>query len=526
MKDYISTSHAGGLLSSQLEIRGNFDKPEAVALKGDISLDDFRLDDITRKTVASWRRFALRIDSLDMASNIFRFGEISLEKPYLFAEMYDKGDNFSNMMVTSSGEAAGSAAVDSINYSNPFTIMVGYVKEISRDYIISNYTASNTVIRNGHIVYNDYTLEDKFTYELEELALESGRIDSKSDSIAFNFSCLANRSGRMKAHMAFNPRDYKNMAINYSVDNMRISDFNPYSKFYVAHAFVEGKLFYASTNRIQDGQLKSTNILNIKQIEVTKRLRGIKALYNMPLRLAIAVLRDRKGNINLDIPVEGDLNDPTYKLRKVIWKILGNLVIKAANAPYDLLAKAFGANEEDLKLIRFDYLQKTFDSRQLKSRDLIEQSLAAKPDLKVKMVQVVSKETEKELLALTEAKRKYYLEKVIQVRKDSLSAGELKAAASIANKDSLFNAWLDSKLLPEVTSTLLVQLKSRKLLDEAWLSQQVEELFAIRNRVVTDYLVNVKHIDPARIIVNNTSDEKSAQFESTPRFTVEFEVDE
>lgn len=526
LKDYVKTTYFGGLLSSKLLIKGDFDVPAAVAIKGDISLADFRIDDEKKVTVASWKDFAIAIDSLDVAGNIYNFGEISLENPYLLFEYYAKSDNFTNIMVPSGTVVADTAlAVDEVDYSNPFTIMAGYIKEISKDYVISNYTAKDVLMHNGHIVYKDYTLEDKFVYDLENLEMSSGRISSKSDSITFDMSCLTNRSGKLKAHLAFDPRDYMNMSINYNIEKMRISDFNPYSKFYVAHAFVEGMLFYTSTNTIHNGKLKSTNVMSIKKIEVSRKLKGI-GLYEMPLRLAITILTDRKGNIDLDIPVEGDLKDPTYKFGKVIWQIVKNLVVKAATAPFDLLAKAFGGNEEDIKYVRFDYLQKQFDSRQMKSLDMISKALSDKPSLKIVMIQVASHQSEKELLALSLAKGMYYKTKIMQSPKDSLVAKDYKAIEAISNLDSLFNLWLNQQLLPEDVSGLPSQIKCQKLIGDQVLGQEIDKLFAIRNKMVLDYFVKEKQIDPTRIKITNTLDEKSAEFESTPRYTVEFVVDE
>ena len=526
MKDYVITSYIGGILSSKLLIKGDFDVPEAVAVKGDIALSDFRIDDKDKATVASWKNFAIAVDSLDVAGNIYDFGEISLNDPYLLFEYYDKSDNFTNLMVPSQTTSSDTAAsADQVDYSNPFTIMADYIKEISKDYIISNYTAKDIQIHNGHIVYKDYTLEDKFVYDLENLEMQSGPISSKSDSISFDMSCLANRSGRLKAQLAFDPRDYMNMSVNYSIDNMRISDFNPYSKFYVAHAFVEGLLFYHSTNTIRNGQLKSTNIMSIKKIEVSRRIKGM-GLMDVPLRLAIAILRDRKGNIDLDIPVEGNLKDPTYKVGKVIWQIVKNLIVKAATAPFDLLAKAFGGNEDDIKYIRFDYLQKQFDNRQMKSLDLVGRALTEKPELKAKLVQVASHESEKELLALFLAKGMYYKKEILKTPKDSLDAKDLDAIAGISNKDTLFNTWLNQVFLPEDVSGMPSQLKCRKMFGEQVLDQEVNNLFAIRNRLILNYLVNEKKLDPSRITITNTTDDKSASFESTPRYTVEFHVDE
>ena len=191
-----------------------------------------------------------------------------------------------------------------------------------------------------------------------------------------------------------------------------------------------------------------------------------------------------------------------------------------------MLAKAFGGNEEDLKVIRFEYLQKQFDARQMKNLDVISKALAEKPELKVAFVQVASRDSEKELLALSLSKGIYYKMKIMQSPKDSLDETDYKAIAEISNKDSLFNIWLNQQLLPEDVSGMPSQLKSRKMLGDMVLDQEVEKHFAIRNKVILDYFVNEKMIDPTRIKITYTADEDSAQFESTPRFTVEFFVDE
>ena len=101
-----------------------------------------------------------------------------------------------------------------------------------------------------------------------------------------------------------------------------------------------------------------------------------------------------------------------------------------------------------------------------------------------------------------------------------------EAINEISNKDSLFNAWINQQFLPSDASALPTQIKCRNYITEVVLNQQVDKLFAIRNKLIMDYLVNVKKTDPNRISITNTMDEKSAEFESTPRFTVDFNVDE
>jgi hypothetical protein len=120
----------------------------------------------------------------------------------------------------------------------------------------------------------------------------------------------------------------------------------------------------------------------------------------------------------------------------------------------------------------------------------------------------------------------YYKKEILKLPKDSLSAEDYKAIADISNKDSLFNIWLNQQLLPEDVSAMPSQLKCRKLFGETLLGLEVDKLFAIRNKLIMDFLVNEKQIDPTRIKITNTTNEDSAKFESTPRYTVDFFVDE
>jgi hypothetical protein len=141
-------------------------------------------------------------------------------------------------------------------------------------------------------------------------------------------------------------------------------------------------------------------------------------------------------------------------------------------------------------------------------------------------VQVASHDLEKEALALSLAKAAYYKLKIMPSPKDSLDAKDLQAIADISGKDPMFNEWLNERFLPEDVSGMPSQLKCRKIIGDQVLDQEVDKLFAIRNKMIMDFMVNEKHLDSTRIKITNTTDEDSAQFESTPRYTVEFFVDE
>ena len=101
-----------------------------------------------------------------------------------------------------------------------------------------------------------------------------------------------------------------------------------------------------------------------------------------------------------------------------------------------------------------------------------------------------------------------------------------KALDKISNRDSLFTLWLNQQLLPQDMSLMPNEDKTLKLLGEPLLNQQVDSLFSRRNQLLYNYFVNERKVDAKRVKITNTGDEKSAQFESTPRYKVTFFVDE
>lgn len=152
LKDIMKSSGFGGMISSHLQLAGNFDKPAEVALKGELNLSDFFLNDEKGETVTSWRNFALGIDTLNVASNLYAIDKVTLDDPYLLFEMYQESNNFTMMMLPRR-KCNHRKRFERDRLFQPFTMMADYIKDISKTYLISNYTANNVLINNGHLVY-------------------------------------------------------------------------------------------------------------------------------------------------------------------------------------------------------------------------------------------------------------------------------------------------------------------------------------------------------------------------------------
>lgn len=526
LRSFMRVNSVQGFLNSKLLLTGNFSEAGAVATSGSLSLDDLSIKDSSNTEFTSLHQLKIRIDSLNVKHNIFNFRSVVLDQPYFKFDLYTNGDNVSRMLIgaDSSVPAQPDSAVSTYDYSNAFTLVASYVKDIAANYIVSNYSADSIIIRNGHFIYDDYTLDDPFRYDVSQVNVVSGKINSQNERIVLSANSVINQKGKLVAAFSVSP-DFKDMDIGYTISDIRVTDFNPYSKYYVATPFFDGVLTYECSSAIRDSELKSSNKINIENMEAGKKITKTP-VYELPVRLAVSLLKDVHGDIHLDVPVEGNLKDPDYKLGKVIWQVVTNILVKAASAPIHLIANMVGGNEEEMKEMEFSYLQNDFTSQQLKTLDVISKVLEAKPEMYVQLVQLTDTMLEEETMALFNAKKKYYFANVIHQQKDSLSQTDLDAIHSISNKDSLFNQYLDAQLNVKNTDLISTQQKCIQLYGAAALDQQQHAMMEKRNSVLLNHLVHEKNIAAGRIKISNNHDSGMSSGLVNPKYLISYAVDE
>ena len=135
--------------------------------------------------------------------------------------------------------------------------------------------------------------------------------------------------------------------------NLEISRLSPYSVAFAGYEIAEGRLDADLGYLVQEGQLAGENGVVIRDIELGEKIDHPDA-GSLPLGLAIALLKNSEGVIDLDVPVEGDLNNPEFKIGSVVMQALGNLITKIVTAPFRLLGNLVGIDSEDFGIIAFE----------------------------------------------------------------------------------------------------------------------------------------------------------------------------
>lgn len=519
LRDVMDVGVLEGLLSMQFNLAGNFNSPSEVALSGQQDLRSFRLADQEQDTLLALSSLSVAVDSLNTASAIYDFGPFEMDGPYIKFELYPDGDNFTRLLrdTTTTTTTQADSVVSEIDYSNPFRLLVSYAQDIIEEYVMQNYSVDSVVVNNGIVVYNDFTLEDPFYFRLDSLQLSSGALNSQNSNLNFVARSRVNKSGIMDAALSFDPHNLENVQVVYGIRDVRISSFTPYSNYYVAHPFQDGLIYYNSETKVINRIIDSKNKLEIRRIDVGKKI-GRKPVYNLPLRLAVAILRDVNGNINMEIPVSGDLNDPEYKLGKVIWGIVENLLVKAATSPYRLLAQAINADENDLKAISFDYLSDSLTNRQRRNLTMLGRVLKVKPELRINLHYLPGNTDELNLLAAFEAKKRYIL-RIDTLREEEPNAAQLKEIEALSISDSAFVNYLNRRLLFEGSLSPIE--KCKRYVGRRRLQNRMLAIISNRKKLVNDYLITEQQLPPEAFTFVDEPDRTS---DGLPKFEVTFDV--
>lgn len=287
-------------------------------------------------------------------------------------------------------------------------------------------------LANGSIRFSDYFIKPNYSADLSEL---TGRLSAFSSTAPqagaqpemaeLELRGRAQGTASLEVSGRLNPL-VKPLALDIQgrMRDLELPPLTPYSVKYAGHGIERGKLnMDVSYKVLPSGQLTASNKLVLNQLVFGDPVEGAPA--SLPVRLAVALLADRNGVIDVDLPISGSLNDPEFRLGAVILKVIGNLVMKAITAPFSLLAGAFGGGDEE-GVVAFAPGSPALDEKARQQLDKIAAELNNRPALKVTVVGWAQPQAEQE------AWKRQRLQDMVQgyKRREVARAGD--AAADVA----------------------------------------------------------------------------------------------
>ncbi len=303
--------------------------------------------------------------------------------------------------------------------------------------------------------------------------------------------------------------------ISMSYRGIELTGVTPYSGHFAGYKIAKGKLTVDLKYHIENRQLTASHHIVVDQLQLGDKVDSPDAV-NLPLKLAVSLLKDRNGVIDLDLPVTGSLDDPQFKIAPIIWKVFVNLIEKAVTAPFKLLGSLFGGGDQ-VNVVEFAPGSAALDATAQTRLASIIKALDARPGLELDVPDTYSTQTDSPALATQQLAN--------LLRKRAGAAADTPPPDAATQFKLLLAQYRDElgakAPLPPATETLNTAKKSKDAVPDyasanteltAALLQrikiddtQLQALGTRRAHVIQDTLLHGTSIDPARIFLINTT---------------------
>ncbi|MGJ7508952.1 DUF748 domain-containing protein [Variovorax sp. GT1P44] len=277
---------------------------------------------------------------------------------------------------------------------------------------------------NGKIDFSDLFIKPNYSADLTEL---TGKLSAFSSKPQGDKPALADLELRGKAQQTasleitgkLNPLVKPlELDITAKMRELDLPPLSPYSVRFAGHGIERGKLSMDVNYKIApDGTLTASNKVILNQLQFGEQVEGAPA--SLPVRLAVALLADRNGVIDIDLPLRGSINDPQFSIGPLILKAIVNLIAKAATAPFALLTGGFGGSSES-STIAFAPGSVALSAEAKENLDKVAKALNDRPALKMTVVGMSSLDKEREAYQRQQLRRLAQGEK----RRASVRAGQ------------------------------------------------------------------------------------------------------
>ena len=245
---------------------------------------------------------------------------------------------------------------------------------------------------NGRVLFSDRFIKPNYSANLSELTGSLSAFASVPPGGAPQMADLTLR-GRAEGTAALEIDGKLNplaqplaLDIRALVRNLELPPLSPYTVKYAGYGIERGKLSMDVAYKIEpSGQLTASNQIILNQLSFGDRVAGSEAP-NLPIKLAVALLADRNGVIDINLPVSGSLNDPQFKLAPLIFRLIFNLIGKAITSPFSLIAGAFGGGGEEMSQVAFTPGSKALDGEARQRLDAVAKALTDRPNLQITVV--------------------------------------------------------------------------------------------------------------------------------------------
>jgi len=341
LAQHLKLKLAGGTLSGsgRLTTGGGAPKAPKVRYEGGVDIAGLVLNETDGKRFASWKSVCADKLTASVGPDFVDIPELRVVEPnaQLIIEN-DRSLNAQRLLVKAPEPATAPAAAATPAADAAFPVRVRRVR-----------------LQNAKLDFADLSLRPQFAAKIYELNGVVTGLSTKRDARSqIELDGRIDEFGLARVRGQLNPfAPTDNTDLNVVFKNVDMVSASPYTMKFAGYKVAEGKISLDLQYKVRNRQLDGTNQVVLDKLTLGERIDSPDAL-KLPLELALAILKDSDGRIDLGLPVSGDMNDPQFSYGALIWKAVGNVLTKIVTAPFRALGNLLGISADKLEAIDFD----------------------------------------------------------------------------------------------------------------------------------------------------------------------------
>ena len=360
LTDMLDYSSLDGTVEMHLSATGKTDDIMKSRIGGTVSVRGLDLRDRDAK-VLGLDSLSVNIDNINIDENIFDVKSVRLSGLTATYEQWKDYSNLSRMLVSDDEPQAVTLQTglgmpeDSVKTveeeprtpSKPMRLRVG-----------------SLLVENCAVTYNDHSLPDEFHFPVTNIKIEAHDLSTNGDNNAQLRASLPG-GGHLMLRWRGNIDNWKQYQdIFLTVKGLDMKQLSPWTVAYTGQPVEDGIFGLTTRVGIVNSQLDNQNKIDIYKARVGDRRKDVEPEMKIPLKTALYILKDKDDKILIDMPISGNVDSPEFNYMKLVWKTLGNLLVKVATSPARALGNALGMNGENLEFMAVDPHQFSLTSEQ------------------------------------------------------------------------------------------------------------------------------------------------------------------
>lgn len=492
---FIRLELRSGMLNSDLDVDLKNTAPLAFSITGKAQVNQLHtLDTIKNRDFVKWQQ--LNLDGLEYRhGDALSIAKVNLQQPYArFMINEDRTTSVDDLLIPQPAGSPQKARNTSTSSAKPLGIHIGEI-----------------AINDGSANFADFSLTPNFATAIQQLNGRIGTIDNRQPKPAnVDIKGKVDRYAPVTIKGALNPFDpMASLDIATSFKRVELTTLTPYSGKFAGYRIRKGRLNLDLHYLITKGQLKAENKLVLEQLQLGEKVDSPDAV-DLPIRLAVALLKDTEGKISIELPISGDLNNPQFSVMPIVWQTLRNLVMRAAQAPFKFIGGLVsGGDAQDLGSVAFTPGSSDLSSDAKGALDKLASALKARPELRLEIEGTSAQSSDGPLIAEQRLEREYQATyyKMLQRRGDKVPAQATQLQVPDDEKPAMLEAIYRSRLKQQPPAQW-EQLSRKERTDNlrnavitSWAESPLllRQLGQARASSIKDYLVDQGKLEDQRV---------------------------